>query len=306
MDKGLCLVLGANGFIGSHLVDELAAQGYAVRAFDRFQTEPQPKFNVTDNVEVFKGDIYDSDALQASLKDVAYVFHCFSATTPFSSDSDPLTDIEKNLKPSVNIFQSCIDAGIKKVIFVSSGGAVYGPVAEEKAALEADAPTPVSPYGIAKLAIEGYLAYFHRKYGLDYIVYRLSNPYGPRQAFRNNQGVIPAFLAQIAAHETLKIYGDGSSSRDYIYIGDATKMIVDTFARDTRYPLYNLGSGKQTSLKDIIGVLEQVVNTDFNVEYLPSPKTFLRSASISVSRFRDEFGDYELTNLSDGIKTIVD
>ena len=300
-----CLVLGANGFIGSHLTDELIARGYKVRAFDRFQNRASLKFKPNDDVEVFAGDIYDNQSLDKSLKGVDYVFHCFSATTPHSSDNDPVTDIDKNLRPSVSIFQACVAHKVKKVVFLSSGGAVYGDAAADQVITEDDVPNPVSPYGIAKLGIEGYLAYFKRRLGLDYIVYRLSNPYGPRQAFRNNQGVIPAFISQIREGQTLNVYGDGSASRDYIYISDAAKMMVDSFAKQNRYPIYNIGSGRQTTLTDIINSLRSIMSEDIAVKYQPAPKTFLKSTNISIDRFNREFGPVKSTDLAAGLRATL-
>ncbi len=299
----LCLVLGANGFIGSHLVDELVSAGYQVRAFDLYTSDPQ--FNQSDQVEVIKGDIYDTDTRAKVLNGVNYVFHAFSATTPASSDNDPFTDIEKNLKPSIDIFQEAVDAGVHKIIYLSSGGAIYGHLAEEKPAAETDAATPVSPYGINKLAIENYLAYFNRKVGLEYVVYRLTNPYGPRQAFRNNQGVIPAFLGQMQEGQPLNVLGDGSATRDYIFIRDITKMITKSFAENTQQRIYNLGSGTQTSVNQIIEALEQVTGKKIEVNHQEEPKTFLKSAKISTERFTDEFGEMPLTDLKTGLQEMI-
>lgn len=300
----LCLVLGANGFIGSHLVDELVAAGYSVRAFDRFAREEQ--FDKSPQVEVFTGDIFDEQSLKKALKNVAYVFHCFSATTPFTSDQDAFSDIDKNLRPSVSIFEQCSKANIQKVVFLSSGGAVYGQVAEQKPAGEDDAATPVSPYGIVKLAIENYLAYFNRKTDLDYIVYRLTNPYGPRQA-NNNQGVIPIFLNKVQNNEELVVYGDGESSRDFLYIRDATRMIVESFNHETKFKTYNIGSGSQTSLNQIIAAIEKATGTKPHIKHVESPKTFLQKAQVSMERYNQEFSARATTSLEDGIKkTIAD
>lgn len=301
----VCLVLGANGFIGSHLVDELVAKGYRVKAFDRFLGDTKPRFKPSDQVEVVAGDIYDKQTLRASLKGVGYVFHCFSATTPFSSDNDPVTDIEKNLKPSINIFQECVEHKIKKIAFMSSGGAIYGENAGKQDLSEDDVPRPVSPYGITKLGIEGYLAYFKRKFDLDYVVYRLSNPYGPRQAFRNNQGVIPAFIANIKEGKPLNVHGDGSASRDYIYIRDAARMMVEAFDRNNKSPIYNIGSGQQTTLNDIIKNLHSIMKEDFKVEFQEAPKTFLKSTGISIKRFEKEFGKQTMTELQTGLKQTI-
>jgi UDP-glucose 4-epimerase len=298
-----CLVIGANGFIGSHLVDELVTAGYKVRALDRFSGEPQ--FIGNSQIEVVKADIFDDTAMKAALSNVDYVFHSFSATTPFTSDTDPYTDITQNLLRNVQLFERMVEAKVKKVVFISSGGAVYGHIAEVKEADEEDAPTPVSPYGINKLATEHYLAYFNRKFGLEYLVYRLTNPYGPRQVIRNSQGVIPAFLSKISSGEEITIYGDGTSSRDFVYIRDATKMMVESFTEETKFRTYNLGRGRQTTLNEILDTMKAVIKKPIKVTYVEAPKTFLGKTQVSTKRFTDEFGDHAQTDLLTGIRTML-
>lgn len=298
--KSKCLVIGANGFVGSHLVDELSDAGYEVRAFDRYSRQPQ--FKSHQQVEVFKGDLFDDITMSRALKGADYLFHSFSATTPYTSDTDPYTDISLNVLRNVQLFEKAVEAGVKRVIFISSGGAIYGHLAEEKLATEDDAPTPVSPYGIGKLASENYLAYFNRKYDLDYVAYRLTNPYGPRQTANNNQGVVPIFLERMRNSEALQVLGDGTSSRDYIYIRDATAMMVNSFASPGRFRLYNVGSGHQLTVNDIIDTLGQVMGRKLEVNYNEAPKTFLTKSQVSIERFWSEFGKPELTSFSDGVK----
>jgi UDP-glucose 4-epimerase len=298
-----CLVIGGNGFIGSHLVDELAEAGYEVRAFDRFSGPA--KFHQNSNVETFAGDIFDDQAVHAALDGVDYVFHCFSGTTPIASDTDPYSDITLNLLRNVQIFEQCVQVAIKKLIFVSSGGAVYGSLSEHKEAEETDAPLPVSPYGIGKLGTEYYLAYFNRKYNLDYVSYRLTNPYGARQASNSNQGVIPIFIRKINDGEELTVYGDGTGSRDYIYVRDATKMMVESFAKETTFSTYNIGSGKQTDLNEIINAIETTIGLSAKVVHTEAPKTFLQSSHVSISRFINEFGTVTVTSLLDGLKKTI-
>ncbi|MDB5167021.1 MAG: UDP-glucose 4-epimerase [Candidatus Saccharibacteria bacterium] len=302
LTSGKCLVIGANGFVGSHLVDELAEAGYAVRAFDRFSGPAQ--FKKSDQVEVFVGDIFDDQAIHEALDGIDYVFHSFSATTPFASDNDPYGDITLNMLRNVQIFEQCVEAKVKKVMFMSSGGAVYGTLSEHKEANEMDAPIPVSPYGIGKLGTEYYLAYFNRKYGMKSISYRLTNPYGPRQPSHSKQGVIPIFIGKIKAGEDLTVYGDGTSSRDYIYIRDATKMIVESFVK-AEHHTYNIGSGRQTNLNEIIESIEEATGLSAKVSHLEAPKTFLQNAQVSINRFTEEFGVVSNTALTDGLKKII-
>ncbi len=298
------VILGANGFVGSHLVNSLAQlPDTKVVCFDRF-SRPQ-SFKSAPNVQKVVGDFFNNETTDEVLENVDYLFHCFSATTPHTSDNDPYTDIN-TLARSVEIFERCIENGVKKIVFISSGGAVYGNVSEESLATEETTPMPISPYGICKLAVEHYLGYFKKKHDTPYIIYRLTNPYGPGQTFKNNQGVIPAFLSKIKSNEEITIYGDGNSSRDFIYIDDAVKMITETFMRDNAYPVYNIGSGLQTKLNDIIKTLRELLhNEEIRVTYEEAPSTFLRKTSVSIDRFSSEFGKPKLTKLVTGISETI-
>jgi UDP-glucose 4-epimerase len=306
MDKPIkVLVLGANGFIGSHLVDALAAQpGLKVVAFDRFSRSAQ--YKAQPNIEQVKADIFNSDDVLTALQAVDYVIHAFSATTPYSADLDPYSDIDKNILNTVRILELCVKQKIKKVMYISSGGAIYGSSAENGAiAAETDQTLPISPYGISKLATERYLAYFERKYGLQHVSYRLTNPYGPRQVTKHNQGVVPRFVASIVQGKAITIYGNGSSSRDYIFIEDAVAMIVDSFAT-CKQQVYNIGSGQQTSVQALVEAIERQLATTAIIEYLPEPTTFVHSAQLSVSRFTAEFGERTLVDMAIGLdKTIA-
>jgi UDP-glucose 4-epimerase len=303
-EKQVCLVLGGNGFIGSHIVDKLAEKkNTLVRVLDPFFVEPQ--FHKKRNVVAIKGNAFDKETLMKALKGVDYVVHSLAATNPFTADKDPYADIE-NLQRSVEIFDCCRQAGVKKVAFISSGGAVYGKLAESKQATESDVTMPVSPYGICKLSTEQYLEYFKRKYGMDYIVYRLSNPYGPRQAFKKEQGVIPAFYHAIIGDEELTVMGDGTASRDYIYIEDAASMMADGLLGKNCHAIYNIGSGEQTTLNEIIVGLEKILGKKVRSKNLPAPPTILQKTDISVGRFYEEFGQPLVTKFYDGLNKTIE
>src|SRR5437868_271752 len=240
-----CLVLGANGFIGSHLVDSLAKQGYQIRAFDRFGDRPI-NFSAHDKIENFTGDFLNRADLATALKDVDFVFHLVSTTTPATAENDPLVDVDTNVRGSIQFLEECVAHKVKKVFFASTGGAIYGDVETDKAIDETTNPQPVSPYAIGKLTIENYLRYFNRKYGIETLTFRISNPYGERHSPVNRQGVIPIFLHQIAEDQAITILGDGTMVRDYLYVGDVAELIAQTFEK-AKQPLYNFGSGQGVS-----------------------------------------------------------
>lgn len=303
------VVLGSNGFIGRKLTRSLAEDpANKIVAFDGFKEYKQGQvepFSDLSNVEIYPGDFLNTEDLAGALHLADYVFHLISTTTPASSDKDPLIDIDTNIKGSVELFNICLKNKVKKIIFPSSGGTVYGDSATGFNK-EDDLTKPYSPYGIGKLAIEYYLGYFKRTHGLDYIVYRLSNPYGPGQNIYGKQGVIPIFLNKILNNEELTIYGDGEMVRDYIYIDDAVKMIGKTFQSDTQYHTYNIGSGKGESVNQIIDILRETTGRSIKITHAQTPLSYVEKSVLNTERFIDEFGISPETTLESGIKKTWD
>lgn len=295
-----CLVLGANGFIGSHLVDSLVADGHQVRAFGRFREDTPPRFQTNDAIEIYSGDFLNRSDLQRATRDMDFVFHFISTTTPITADADPLIDIDTNVRMTIELLQECVDNGkIKKVIFASTGGAIYG-LNSGESINEGVAPLPISPYAIGKLTIEHYLRYFEAKYGLPHLVFRISNPYGERQSLASKQGVIPIFLQHIAREEPVTILGDGSMVRDYIYVKDVARMITSSF-ESAKENLYNLGSGKGVSVNELIKTIRLVVNKDVPAVSSPSLPTFVEKIVLDTTRFQKEFNTSPATMLEEGI-----
>lgn len=293
-----CLVLGGNGFLGSHLVDALVEGGHEVRAFDRFK-EGRHAFMSNDHIEIMPGDFLNRADLAKALSGIEYVFHFISTTTPATSENDPLIDIETNVRMSVELFEECVAAGVKKVVFASTGGAIYGSNSSEHVSEEV-LPEPISPYAIGKLSIEHYLHYFAMRRGLQSTVYRISNPYGERQSLAAKQGVIPIFLQRIAQGEPITVLGDGSMVRDYIYVKDMAQMIADSFTTASQ-GLYNLGSGHGVSVNELVDVIRDIVPGDIRVEYAEKPSTFVDKIVLDTSRFTEEFGIAPRTELAKGI-----
>ena len=280
-----CLVIGGNGFLGSHLVDALAAAGHEVTVFDRFGSPVQ----YTAEAGQTRGDFLDLPALAAALEGQEHVFHFLSATTPATAEDDPTTDLRLNLAGSVDLFTLAAKAGVARLTFASTGGAIYGDQPVE-AISEDLVPLPVSPYAIGKLAIEGYLRYFRAKHGLESVSFRISNPYGPRQHAHRKQGVIPIFLQRIAEGRPITVFGDGSMVRDYVYVEDVAAMIAATVTRSPEHPVYNVGSGVGTSVADLLSLAREVTGREVEVVHEPQPVTFVNRSVLDVSRFLREFG----------------
>ncbi|RLP75988.1 NAD-dependent epimerase/dehydratase family protein [Mycetocola tolaasinivorans] len=292
------LVVGANGFIGSHLVDALALAGHDVTAFDRFSSQA-PTFTQP-GVRVFRGEFLSRSDLEEAAAGQDLVFHFLSTTTPATAESDPTLDIRTNIAQTVELLESCVSAGVGHFYFASTGGAIYG--AQGKALYgESDRALPISPYGIGKLAIENYLNYFQTRHGLDSTALRISNPYGTRQHPNRRQGLIPIALRNIARGESVVQLGDGSMVRDYVYVSDLVAMIVAFIGRETEHSLYNLGSGQGYSVSEILAALARVTGEDFSIEERPKPATFVDSVVLDTSRLRAEFGEPALTSLDVGV-----
>lgn len=299
------LVLGANGFIGKHLTRKLAQNSSnSIVAFDRFSdyktTEINP-FHEFSNVSIFSGDFSNRFDVLSAVQDIDYVFHLISTTNPTSSDKDPLIDIETNIKYTIELLESCVQTGVKKVIYPSSGGTVYGDIDSDSIG-ELTIPRPRSPYAIGKLTIENYLRYFKFKHGLEYVVYRIANPYGPGQNINGKQGVIPIFMNKLRHKESITIYGDGSMVRDYLYIDDLAEMISATYDRPNNYEEYNLGSGHGTSVMELIKLIERYSEHQFEINFTDQPASFVNKNVMDITRFNNEFSIFAITTLDAGME----
>jgi UDP-glucose 4-epimerase len=294
-----CLVIGGNGFIGSHVVDSLAGRGHQVTVFDRHR--PGPSRFDSRGVETIHGDFLNAADVRASLEGQDVVLHFLSTTDPATAQSDPTIDIRTNITSSVQLFSACADAGISRVYFASSGGAIYGDQ-DRQVFAETDVTLPVSPYAIGKQTIESYLRYFRRTHGLESTSFRISNPYGPRQNPLKRQGVIPIFLRRVAEGAPLTVLGDGSMVRDYLYVGDLAEMIAEVVTIGPQHDLYNLGSGVGTTITELVETIREVTRRDVTVEHVARPPTFVDHVVLSVARFEAEFATRAATPLADGVR----
>ncbi len=291
------LVLGANGFLGSALVDHLTQLGHEVTAFDRFSAG---QIRFTAKPRIVRGDLLNVADLDDAVAGQDSVFHFLSTTTPATVEHEPRVDLRTNVSATLDLLDSCVSAGVKRVFFASSGGAVYG---DQRLAAysENDETLPVSPYGIGKVTIEHYLRYFEAEHSLSSVVLRLSNPYGPGQDLTHRQGFIPIALSRIRAGLPVTVFGTGSMVRDYTYVDDVIRMVGRVAEGNPQSRVYNLGSGQGHSVNDVLDSMRAVVGTDFTIQSQPSPRTFVEHVVLDISRFRAEFGETDLTPLDAGI-----
>lgn len=294
------VVIGANGFLGSHLVEALVRDGHEVRAFDRFGSSSVPNFEQR-GVEVMQGEFLSRADVERAVRDRDAVFHFLSTTTPVTAEADPTLDVRTNVVPTIELLEACVEAGVQHFYYASTGGAIYG-VQGKTTYAETDRALPLSPYGIGKLTIEHYLRYFGRLHDMNATILRISNPYGPRQHPQKLQGLIPISLRRIQRGEPVVVFGDGEMVRDYLYVEDAISMVLDIVRGEPQYDAYNLGSGVGATVSDVIAIIEDVLGMSVTIEHRPTPATFVDRVVLDTTRFRTEFGYPALTDLREGVR----
>lgn len=300
-----CLVLGGKGFIGSHVVQRLLALGYRVRVLDRPGSPIVAISALEDRVEFIDGEFSDSETVRMALKGCQYCFHLISTTGPKSSNDDPIFDVGSNLVSTLRLLDMAREEKISKMIFLSSGGTVYG--APQYTPIDEAHPTdPSCSYGITKLAIEKYLHLYKTLYGLDYVVLRISNPFGEWQRTRAAQGAIAVFLGKALRGEPAEIWGNGSVVRDYVYIGDVIDAAISAMTYKGKECVMNVGSGVPTSLLQVLDSIEAVTGKRIERRFMPGRGFDVPVNVLSITRAKRELGWSPKTLFQDGLARMLD
>jgi UDP-glucose 4-epimerase len=250
-----CLVLGGGGFLGLNLCNALAGQGAIVQAFGRSATYPE----ALDHRVIWTAGMFgDGVALAKAVEGQEVIFHLISGSVPESSNREPAADLEANALATLHLLEICRSGGVKKVIFTSSGGTVYGiptalPISENAAT------DPISAYGISKLAVEKYLALYRHLYNLDYHVLRIANPYGVYQSAVKKQGVVSALISRAMKGEPVEIWGTGEVTRDFIYVDDVVSALLEAYFYEGPHRIMNVGCGVGLSINQIVDDIESVL-----------------------------------------------
>ena len=261
------LVTGGAGFIGSHVTDGLIASGIEVVVLDNLSSGKRASVNP--RARLWEADIC-GDGLHAFFAQERFdcVDHHAAQMNVRRSVEDPIFDARVNILGSLNLLQAAVATGVKKFVFASTGGAIYG---EQRTfpADETHQTCPMSPYGVAKLAVEKYLAFYEEVYGLPYTALRYANVYGPRQDPHGEAGVVAIFSQQLLAHQAAIINGDGEQTRDFIYVDDVVRANVLAVTTDLR-GLYNVGTGIETSVNALYASLAKHASSALSPRHGPS------------------------------------
>jgi len=260
------LVMGGLGFIGSHLSRFLLQEGYSVRIFDKLYGSRNLIADIEKKIEVEEGDAEKPEDVLRSLRNIDIVIDLIHTTVPGASMEDPAYDVQTNVVSHVAWLSQLNKTELRKIIYISSGGTVYG--IPQKNPIGENHPTePISSYGITKLAIEKYVAMYASTYGIDYQICRPSNAYGEGQQLHIGQGAIGVFLEKCLKKQQIEIWGDGTVSRDYIYVADIVRAIVKLIAYEGQSRVFNISSGRGHSLNEIIKIIRADLQIPDNFYY---------------------------------------
>lgn len=296
------LFIGGAGFIGSTLIRHMLERHNDVQIF-----VCEPSFaNVARldglKVKVFRSELGNFDYLESIIRKhkIDTIVHLVSTLIPGSGYEDYKDEIQNVAFPTMRLTQLCSELGVKFVFF-SSGGTVYGNRQEPIPFKESDEREPISYYGLTKLMLENNILFEHRTQGLQYLIVRPSNPYGHGQALNGKQGIIAVALGKVLSGQTIEIWGDGTSIRDYIYIDDLGRIFCQLLENNVVNSTVNLGSGEGYSLNDILNKLKRIVKEPVNVEYKPARSADVSTMILSAERLKT-YVDLQLTSLEDGMQ----
>ncbi|HEU4906891.1 MAG TPA: NAD-dependent epimerase/dehydratase family protein [Solirubrobacterales bacterium] len=305
------LVTGGAGFIGSNLVDALLARGDEVTVVDDLSTGRRSNLDgaLAAGAELAELDIRDAEALSGRLAAAApdVVFHLAAQIDVRRSLADPAFDAAVNVGGTANLLEAMRRAGSRRIVFVSTGGAIYGEGEGKPLPLGEDAPIePFSAYGQSKYAAEGYLALYERLYGVSGISLRLGNVYGPRQDPLGEAGVIAIFCGRLRAGERPLVYGDGRQTRDYLYVGDVVKAALAAAESEAGGP-FNIGAGIETDVLELAALLAEIGGAEgFEPEFAPAREGEVLRIALDASRAERELGWRAETSIADGLRRTLD
>ena len=295
------LLTGGAGFIGSHVAELLLSEGHEVAVIDDLSRGRRE--NVPQGAVFYEADVRDGCEEVFMEFETEMLCHQAAQIDVRRSVAHPLLDLEINAGATLKLLENCVKYGVSRVVFASTGGAIYGEQ-DEFPATEGHPKRPVSPYGISKLTVEHYLRFYEAQHGLSYVALRYANVYGPRQDPHGEAGVVAIFAGRLANGEVCTINGDGGQTRDYVYVEDVARANVLALEDDVPPGAYNIGTSIETSVNELYETMAKASGSEFTPrpEYAAAkPGEQLRS-SIDPSKAAQVLGWRPEFDLSDGLK----
>lgn len=300
------LITGGAGFIASHIVDKCIEKGWDVVVVDNLLTGK--KENVNPKAKFYILDITDYRKLEEVFKKEKpqVVNHHAAQIDVRKSVVNPQMDASINIIGSLNLLELSVKYGVKKFIFASSGGTIYGECKNKKAPKENSVPAPLSPYGCAKLSVEYYMNYYNKVFDLATISLRYANVYGPRQDPFGEAGVIAIFTQRMLERKDIYIYGDGKQMRDFIYVSDVVDVNIKIITKNIKYAVYNVGTGKATSINSLYNILAETINYKLYPIYKPARSGELFKSYLDISKIKKELNWQPKVKLKEGIRKVIE
>jgi len=298
------LVTGGAGFIGSNLVDALIKRGHEVAVIDDLSTGSEK--NLNSSAKFFKIDISNGAEVERVFEEFVpkIVFHLAAQASVIVSSEDPSRDVEVNVIGTINLLESCEKHKVEKFIFSSTGGAIYGDDAP-RPTTEEDEERPISPYGMDKLSAERYIAFFAKRANMTAVCLRYANVYGPRQNSKGEAGVVAIFTDKMLKGETVTVYGDGSHTRDYVFVGDVVEANLKALDFE-KNATYNIGTGEETSVNQIVELIKQKIGSTSEIVNAPYKADEQAASCLDAQKARLELDWTPTVSLEQGIQKTVE
>lgn len=297
------ILIGAAGFIGTNLGLKLIenTENLITLVDEKRDYFCYSTLASAPNVRIKEARFGVDTDFKSLLDGQQVVYHLVSSTVPTTSNQRIVQELNGNVVATAKLLEACVNCGIEKVIFISSGGTVYGK--ENSCPLKENVETnPINSYGIQKVTIEKLLYLYRYMYGLDYRVIRLANPYGPYQRPNGVLGAVTTFTYKALRNEEITVYGDGSVIRDFIYIDDAIRGILTIAKNENKYRLFNLGCGYGTSINKVLDIIQHVLGQDLKIIYKTGRKVDVPMNFLDISRYENAYGKLNPISITDGIK----
>lgn len=290
------LVLGGNRFIGSHITDELVANGHDVTVFHRSAEKYKGH---SEKLRFYLGDYSDAVKLGVAVDGMDIVVHAISTTVPSTSNLNPISDVQQNLVATIQLLDLMTKANVKRLVYLSSGGTVYGNLTQLPV-LENHPLNPICYYGIVKVAIENHIRMYQELYCLKSIILRPSNPYGPRQAHAGVQGALSTFLSSTLNRKPISIWGEGKTKRSYIYVKDLAKICSLAVACDIE-GTFNVCSGVSHSLNALLKLVETTTGIKPKFNYEPSRAFGVKEILLDINKAKQVFNWTPIYSIEQGM-----